>query len=104
MYQNVRTKRRSHDEPPRKQQKPLPLSPIVVAKLRVSLGKPTTRLVQCLIDTGASDTIVFNGHCGKLRIKNKKIFKVGKRLLALFQRRARVKCNLPCLNFMTRAL
>ena len=47
-YQTVR-QCRSHNEPPTKQQKPMPLSPIIVANLNVSLGNPRHVLLNILL-------------------------------------------------------
>ena len=56
-------------QPPRKRQKTVDLKPIVYVRFNSRLGKAKPITLRCLLDTGASGSLVELSHAKKLRMK-----------------------------------
>ena len=56
-------------QPPRKRQKTVDLKPIVYVRFNTRLGKAKPITLRCLLDTGASGSLISKPHAKKLRMK-----------------------------------
>jgi hypothetical protein len=56
-------------QPPRKKVKTKDLKPIVFVRLNSRMGKAKPITLKCLLDTGASGSLVSKEHAKKLRMK-----------------------------------